>query len=376
MIPFLDLQTLNLKYQDDIKLVCNSVIESGRYIRGEQVEAFEAEFSNFCHVKHTISVGSGLDALSLVLKAWLQQGKLKEGDDVLVPANTFIATALAVSMNNLNVVLVEPDPKTFNISLATIKNSLTNKTKVIIPVHLYGKLAPMEEIMTFARENSLLVLEDCAQAVGAYCNQGYAGNIADAGAFSFYPGKNLGALGDGGAITTNDKVLADIIKALSNYGSHDKYIHSYQGINSRLDEIQAAILRVKLKYLTSENAQRANIAQNYLQNISSPFIELPAIEDETSHVWHLFVIKTNHRQALIDHLAKQNIETIIHYPIGIHRQKAYQNLAHLTLPETEELQESILSIPIYSSLTTVQQAQIINTMNKFTPTHYSINKSG
>lgn len=367
MIPFLNLKEINMPYQEEIKLACNQVIESGWYIKGSFVSNFENEFSKFCGSKHTIGVGSGLDALSIVLKSWLQLGKLKKGDDILVPANTFIATALAVSLNDLNVVFVEPSPVTFNITIATIKHAITSKTKAIIPVHLYGNLAPMKEIMAFAEQSGLLVLEDSAQAIGAQYKKIYAGNLAHASAFSFYPGKNLGALGDAGAITTNDSQLALTIKTIANYGANEKYKHDIQGVNSRLDEMQAAILSVKLRGLNKDNLLRRSIARNYLDNIISPYIELPVSDIEESHVWHLFVVKTQYRGELIRHLSYHQIETLIHYPLSIHQQLAYDTKD--SLPVTEQLQRCILSIPLSPVLSIEDQSTIIQALNEFKPNH-------
>ncbi|WP_163907493.1 DegT/DnrJ/EryC1/StrS family aminotransferase, partial [Proteus mirabilis] len=265
MLPFLDLKKINEQYQAELKAACARVIDSGWYITGKELESFETNFAHYCGTKYAIGVANGLDALTLVLRAWKEQGKLKSGDEVIVQANTYIASILAITENDLVPILVEPDSKTYNLSIENIKQAITDKTKVILPVHLYGQINPMKEIMAIAKENNLLVLEDCAQAHGASIDGIKAGNWGDAAGFSFYPGKNLGALGDAGAITTNDEELASVVTALRNYGSHQKYLNLYQGVNSRLDEIQAAMLNVKLKYLDQETKIRQEIAIQYLE---------------------------------------------------------------------------------------------------------------
>ena len=270
MINFLDLKNVNSRYQQELKDACSRVIDSGWYIMGNELSQFENEFSNYCGVKHVLGVANGLDALILVLDAWKEQGKLKAGDEVIVQANTYIASVLAITQNDLVPVLVEPDPNTYNLCPEIVRSANTKKTKGILPEHLYGQLSPMYEIMNIAEEHNLLVLEDCAQAHGAMIDGRRAGNWGDAAAFSFYPGKNLGALGDAGAITTNDAELANMLKALRNYGSHEKYKNLVQGVNSRLDEIQAAMLDVKLKYLDQETQHRRRIASLYLNGIKNP----------------------------------------------------------------------------------------------------------
>lgn len=365
MIKFLDLQNINKAFEPELSQACTQVINSGWYIQGKQVCLFEDSISQYCQSKHAIGVGSGLDALSLVLKAWLYLGKISIGDEVLIPANTFIATALAATNNQLKIVLVEPEPDTFNISAKTLLKAITTNAKVIIPVHLYGQLAPMKEIMKFSQEHNLLVLEDSAQAIGAQSSQGKSGALAHAAAFSFYPGKNLGALGDGGMITTNDDTLAKQIRVIANYGASEKYQHEIIGVNSRLDEVQAAILNVKLPYLDKDNQKRRVIAQRYLSEITNDKIILPKVNEEKSHVWHLFVIRTERRDELQQHLKKHKIETLIHYPVAIHQQAAYQQLAHLSLPCTEKLQKTILSLPIYPTLNYKEQDTIISAINSF-----------
>lgn len=362
-IPFLDLQAINSQYVNELKEVTARVIDSGWYIQGAEVEAFEHEFAAYCETKHCIGVANGLDALTLTLRAWKELGKLNEGDEVIVPANTYIASILAITENRLRPILVEPDPKTFNISLSSIVSAITDKTKVILPVHLYGQLSPMPEIMAIAKKYNLLVLEDSAQAHGAAINGRKAGNWGDASGFSFYPGKNLGALGDAGAVTTNDEELAQVIRALGNYGSHKKYENLYQGVNSRLDEIQAAILRVKLRYLSEEIVSRRKIADHYLSNINNPKMELPTLISNESHVWHLFVVRSEQRDRLQEQLSKLGIQTLIHYPVPPHMQPAYMAHAECSLPVTEKIHRSVLSLPIGSHLSVEQIFQVVEMSN-------------
>ena len=310
-------------------------------------------------------MANGLDALVLVLRAWRELGYLKEGDEVIVPANTYIASVLAVTANRLVPVLVEPDPETFNLSAVAVAAAITDKTRAILPVHLYGQLADMSGIMPLAEKHGLLVLEDAAQAHGARLGGKKAGNWGHAAGFSFYPGKNLGALGDSGAVTTNDDKLAEIIKALRNYGSHRKYENLYSGTNSRLDEIQAAMLSVKLNYLEQENARRRHIAQRYLSEIRNPVIILPKSTVPEAHVWHLFVIRSSRRGELQEYLWQNGIQTLVHYPIPPHKQQAYRHLNHLSLPLTEELHRSVLSLPISSIITDGEAGIVIDACNSF-----------
>jgi len=278
MITFLDLQAINRQYHQELKSACARVIDSGWYIMGNELSEFEIEFARYCGTKHAIGVANGLDALNLVLRAWKELGKLQAGDEVIVQANTYIASILAITENDLVPVLLEPNPETFNLESDLVRGAITSRTKAILPVHLYGQLSPMSELMAIATEFDLLVLEDCAQAHGAEVQGKRAGNWGHAAGFSFYPGKNLGALGDAGAVTTNNDELAQTIRALRNYGSHKKYENLYQGVNSRLDEIQAAMMRVKLPYLEGETARRQDIAQSYRARINNPFVKLPSVE--------------------------------------------------------------------------------------------------
>ena len=345
MIPFLDLKAINSQYRAELIDAATRVIDSGWYIQGTEVKAFEQEFATYCGTQHCIGVANGLDALTLTLRAWKELGKLKEGDEVIVPANTYIASILAITENRLTPVLVEPEERTYNLCPAKTETAITHKTRAILAVHLYGQLAPMPEIMALARTQSLLVLEDSAQAHGAAINGKKAGNWGDASGFSFYPGKNLGALGDAGAVTTNDEELAKTIRALGNYGSHKKYENLYQGVNSRLDEMQAAMLRVKLRHLNTEIARRRTVATAYINGTNNPALVLPSQHKE-SHVWHLFVILTEQRKTLQKHLTEQGAQTLIHYPIPPHQQQAYKELNTQSYPVSEHIHQQVMSLPI------------------------------
>ena len=369
MIPFLDLKNINQQYRDELIGACTRVIDSGWYIGGKELEQFEQNFANYCGVKFAIGVANGLDALTLTLRAWKELGKIKEGDEVIVPSNTYIASILAITANNLTPVLVEPDINTYNIAPQKIKAAITPKTKVILPVHLYGQLAEMSEIMAIAKCHDLLVLEDSAQSHGAQLDYKKAGNWGDASGFSFYPGKNLGALGDAGAITTNDAELAQTLKALRNYGSHEKYKNLFVGVNSRLDEIQAAILNVKLEHLDDETKIRRQIANLYIEGINNPLITLPYVKHETfnhsQHVWHVFVIRTQYREALQKYLAEHDVQTLIHYPIPPHQQQAYKEWNNLSYPISEQIHAEILSLPIGPTLMIEDAKKVIQLCNEF-----------
>jgi len=366
MIQFLNLKKINAQYKDEIKAACERVIDAGWYIMGEELKAFETEFAHYCGTKHAIGVASGLDALVLVIRAWKELGKLHDGDEVIVQANTYIASILAITENRLTPVLVEPDPTTYNLSIASIKAAITEKTKAILPVHLYGQISPMPEIMAIAEQFNLLVLEDCAQAHGAEINGKRSGSWGDAAGFSFYPGKNLGALGDAGAITTNNDELAETIQALRNYGSHKKYENLYKGVNSRLDEIQAAMLRVKLRYLEGQTQLRQQIAQTYRSRISNPLVTLPQVKDELMHVWHLFVVRCEQRDTLQGYLTENGIQTLIHYPVPPHKQQAYGEYRTKNLPITELIHKQVLSIPLDPTMKDDAINQVINALNGFT----------
>ncbi|TCM64366.1 dTDP-4-amino-4,6-dideoxygalactose transaminase [Acinetobacter calcoaceticus] len=369
MIPFLDLKNINQQYRDQLIAACTRVIDSGWYIDGIELDSFEKNFAAYCGVEHAIGVANGLDALILTLRAWKELGKLKDGDEVIVPSNTYIASILAITANNLTPVLVEPDLHSFNIDPQKIKAAITQKTKVILPVHLYGQLADMSAIMNIAAEHGLLVLEDSAQSHGAEIEGKRAGAWGDASGFSFYPGKNLGALGDAGAITTNDLELANMLKALRNYGSHEKYKNLVPGVNSRLDEIQAAMLDIKLKSLEQDVVHRRQIASLYLNNINNPLIQLPLTKIDATkyqqHVWHLFVIRTEHREALQAYLTEHGVQTLIHYPIPPHKQQAYREWNDLSLPISEQIHAEVLSLPIDPTMCIEDAEKVFQLCNTF-----------
>lgn len=364
MIPFLDLKAINAQYRDELIEACTRVIDSGWYIAGNELTQFEQAFASYCGTKHAIGVANGLDALILTLRAWKELGKLKDGDEVIVPSNTYIASILAISANDLVPVLVEPDVATYNLCPKQTEAAITAKTRAILPVHLYGQLADMPAIMAIAQRHNLLVLEDSAQAHGAELNGKKAGNWGDASGFSFYPGKNLGALGDAGAVTTNDDQLAETLRALRNYGSHEKYKNLFQGTNSRLDEIQAAMLSVKLKHLDTEIAHRRKVAKAYLAGIKNPAIVLPVSHDE-AHVWHVFVIRCEQREALQKHLLEHGVQTLIHYPIPPHQQQAYKEWNMDSYPVSEMIHQQVMSLPIGPTVTDEQIAVVINACNSF-----------
>lgn len=365
MIPFLDLKVINTQHSIELKEAVLRVIDNGWYILGNEVKQFEQNFANYCNTRHCIGVANGLDALILIIRAYKELGIMQENDEIIVPANTYIASILAISENKLTPVLVEPDIRTYNINPELIEEKITSKTKAIMAVHLYGQVANMDEINAIAQKYNLKVIEDSAQAHGACYKNKHAGNLADASGFSFYPGKNLGALGDAGAITTNDDELASVIRALGNYGSNKKYENLYQGINSRLDELQAALLSVKLKYLDEANEKRRVIANYYLENIKNERIVLPTITEKDAHVWHLFVIRTQHRARLQQYLLDNGIQTLIHYPIPPHKQNSYKNLNNLSYPITELIHDEVLSLPISSVQAMEDTKRIVAEINDF-----------
>lgn len=378
MIPFLDLKSINQQYRDELIEVCTRVIDSGWYIGGKELARFENNFATYCGTRYAIGVANGLDALILTLRAWKELGKLQDGDEVIVPSNTYIASILAITANNLTPILVEPELSSYNIDPLKIQQAITDKTRIILAVHLYGQLADMPKIMQIAKQHNLLVLEDSAQGHGAQLQGKKAGNWGDASGFSFYPGKNLGALGDAGIVTTNDEELAQTIRALGNYGSFQKYENHYKGVNSRLDEIQAAMLNVKLKYLDADTQRRREIALAYFSGITNPEIQLPCITQAANiqasqlcinhlaaHVFHLFVIKTTQREKLQAQLAEQGIDTMIHYPIPPHKQQAYEEWNTHSYPLTEELHQQVLSLPISPVMTDGQVQAVICSVNCF-----------
>ena len=365
MIEFLDLKAVNGECRDELIAACTRVIDSGWYINGKALTQFESDFASYCGTKYCIGVANGLDALILVLRAWRELGYLKDGDEVIVPANTYIASILAITENHLIPIFVEPEKQSFNLDPDKVEKAITEKTRVILAVHLYGQLADMPVLLDIAHRYQLLVLEDSAQAHGASIERRRAGNWGDASGFSFYPGKNLGALGDAGAITTNDAELAGLLRALRNYGSHEKYKNSYLGLNSRLDEIQAAMLSVKLKYLDEQIVYRRNIAKEYLDGIKNELIQLPTWEKEEQHVWHLFVVRTKLREALQDHLSRLGIQTLVHYPIPPHKQEAYKKYNQLSYPLTECIHHEALSLPMDPTMTEDDIKKVIIACNTF-----------
>lgn len=364
-IPFLDLKAVNAQYRTELVEACTRVIDSGWYIGGNELAQFEQHFASYCGAEFAIGVANGLDALILTLRAWKELGKLNDGDEVIVPSNTYIASILAITANNLTPILVEPHLDSFNIDPKKIEMAITDRTKVILPVHLYGQLADMVTIMDTAKRHNLLVLEDSAQAHGASIDGKRAGSWGDASGFSFYPGKNLGALGDAGAVTTNDSELAKTLCALRNYGSHEKYKNLFQGVNSRLDEIQAAMLNVKLSHLDTEIAYRRKVAEAYLTGINNPAIILPTKQANNAHVWHVFVIRCKQRELLQKYLADNGIQTLIHYPIPPHKQQAYKEWNDLSYPVSETIHKEVLSLPIGPTLTVDEAEEVIKLCNSF-----------
>lgn len=362
-IPFLDLKREDEQYVAELKQAALRVIDAGWYILGAEKERFEQEFATYCGANHCVGVGNGLDAIRLILLAYKELGLLKDGDEVIVPANVFIATALAVSQSGLVPLLADCDASTYNIDPRSVEERITNRTKAIIAVHLYGQVAPIDELMQIAEKYNLKLIEDAAQAHGAVYKGKKAGNLAHAAAFSFYPVKNLGAFGDAGAVTTNDSSLAEVIACLSNYGSGEKYIHQYKGLNSRLDEMQAAVLSVKLKYLDKNNERRKEIASYYSTNIKNDIFILPTVSDKESHVFHLYVIRCQQRAKVITSLSQNGIQTQIHYPVSIHKQPAYAELASQSLPIAERLQDEVFSIPLHPSLTDDELSRIVACLN-------------
>ena len=365
MITFLDLKGLNAQYRAELIEACSRVIDSGWYIQGNECKEFDKEFAQYCGTKYAIGVANGLDALILILRAYKELGIMNDGDEVIVPSNTYIASILAISQNNLVPVLVEPNINTYLIDPSKIEEKITSKTKAILTVHLYGQTCEMDAIKEIAKKYNLKVIEDSAQSHGAYFKDKRSGNLGDASGFSFYPGKNLGALGDGGAVTTNDEELANTIKALANYGSHKKYENLFKGINSRLDEIQAAMLRVKLKYLDNEVEKRREIANYYLQNIKNDKLILPTARAEDNHVWHLFVVRTSQREELQKYLVDNGIQTLIHYPIPPHKQNAYKEWNNENYPITEQIHEEVVSLPISGVQSLEDTMKIVQVINDF-----------
>lgn len=371
MVKFLDLEKINAEYSTELKKIASDVIDSGWYLLGERVNMFENNLAKYIGVKNVIGVANGLDALRLILKAYIELGIMKEGDEIIVPANTFIATILAITDNRLVPVFVEPNIETYNLNLDLIEKKITKRTKGIIVVHLYGRVCWGQVIEELSKKYNLKLIEDNAQAIGALWEGKKTGSLGDASGFSFYPGKNLGALGDAGAIATNDDDLAKVVRALGNYGSCQKYINDYQGLNSRLDELQAAFLDIKLKHLDSENLFRREVAKFYCENIFNPSIKLPlesiffSSDQRDSHVWHLFVIRLKKRNQLKDFLDKLGIQSIIHYPIPPHKQLAYKHYNFEYLPITEAIHEEVISLPISPIITEIEIKEVVSAINGF-----------
>ncbi|EHI98523.1 Glutamine--scyllo-inositol transaminase [Clostridium sp. DL-VIII] len=362
-IPFLNLEPMHAEIRNEILAAFEKVYDKNIFILGDSVDAFEKEFANYCNALYCISCGNGLDALSIILRGY----DIGEGDEVIVPCNTYIATALAVSYVGAKVVLVDPDIKTFNIDINKIEEAITPKTKAIIAVHLYGRPAEIDKIKLICKQHNLKLIEDAAQAHGAIYNGKRAGNLGDAAGFSFYPGKNLGALGDAGAILTSDITLAKKVKAIRNYGSEIKYHNEYKGVNSRLDEMQAEFLRVKLKYLDKWNTDRQKIVKLYLEKINNSKIILPYIDSVQKSIWHVFAIRTEFRDELQSYLNTNGINTLIHYPIPIHLQKAYKDLGYKQgdFKVAETLSNTVLSLPLWHGMTIEEVNYIIDVLNKW-----------
>lgn len=363
----LSLQRLNEPYAERLKEAAAKVIDSGWYLRGTETETFEKEIATYLGTPHVIGVANGLDALRLIFKAYIALGRLQPGDEVIVPANTFIASVLAITDCHLTPRFVEPDATTHNIDFDRLQHAITPHTRAILIVHLYGQLCWSETLQQTANKHNLLIIEDNAQALGARTPDGRAtGSLGNAAATSFYPGKNLGALGDAGMVTTHNEQLAQTIRAMANYGGNQRYIYQYQGLNSRIDELQAALLRVKLPHLDSENNRRSAISLLYNSLITNPHITLPQQPlHPCTHVWHQYIIRTTHREALMQHLRRQGIETGIHYPIPPHKQEAYREYNHIPLPIAEQLANEVVSIPIAPYLTDIDIQYIANAINQF-----------
>ncbi|WP_338554874.1 DegT/DnrJ/EryC1/StrS family aminotransferase [Paenibacillus sp. KS-LC4] len=363
MIPFLDLKKMNMKYETEMMQSIERFLHSGWYILGKEVEEFEQEFAQYCGTQYCLGVANGLDALTLILRAY----GIGVGDEVLVPSNTYIATILAISANGAIPILIEPDLLTYNIDPEKIEERITDRTKAIMVVHLYGQACDMSPIEVISKKYNLKIVEDCAQAHGAKYGANRVGNLGDAAAFSFYPGKNLGALGDAGAITTNDNDLYMKLKALRNYGSHKKYENLYKGVNSRLDELQAAVLKVKLKHLDYDNGKRREIAKYYLDHITNDSLVLPCVGngDDSTHVWHLFVIRTSNREHLQSYLTTKGIQTLIHYPIPPHKQEAYKEWAEHCYPISEQIHNEILSLPISPVMSLSDAVKVTEALNEY-----------
>lgn len=365
MIKFLDLQKITQKYSAEIHEAVAGVIDSGWYLTGNENHKFESSYAQFIGTKYCIGVANGLDALRLILRAYIEMGIMQAGDEIIVPANTFIASILAITDNGLIPVLVEPDINTYQTDNSKIEEAITPKTKGLMIVHLYGQCAYTEKIASVCKQHNLKLIEDNAQAHGCKFNGITTGSLGDAAGHSFYPGKNLGAFGDAGAVTTSDEKLAEMVRILANYGSSHKYIFEYQGLNSRLDEIQAAILSVKLKHLNEDNERRKEIAKFYIENIKNPTVITPKVNDWNANVFHIFPIRCRRRDDLQRYLADNNIQTIIHYPVPPHKQACYKEWNQLSLPVTEQIHREELSLPISPVLTDEEAEMVVRFVNSF-----------
>jgi dTDP-4-amino-4,6-dideoxygalactose transaminase len=370
MIKFLDIKKITASFEPEITRAIKRVVDKGWFLLGDELKLFEEEYASYIGSEHCIGVANGLDALRLILKAYMELGAMKEGDEIIVPANTFIATMLAITDNRLKPVLVEPDIHTYNLDISLIEEHITPRTRAIMVVHLYGRACWSAELEEIAAKHQLLLIEDNAQAAGAMTgDQRRTGSLGNAAGHSFYPGKNLGALGDGGAVTTNNDDLARVIRALANYGSVKKYVHAYRGLNSRLDEIQAAVLRVKLPRLDADNQHRRDAAAYYLDHIRHSDVTLPDRKtlkaDRKDHVWHLFVVRHQQRELLQKFLTGEGIQTLIHYPIPPHRQHSYSVWNHLDFPVTEHIHNTVLSLPISQVMNNDELRQVVETINHY-----------
>ncbi len=365
VIKFLDLQKINAQYASELKQAAYRVIDSGWYLMGNELNSFEQNYASFCNVKYALGVANGLDALRLIFKGYIELGVMKKGDEVIVPANTYIASVLAITDNGLIPIFVEPDIQTLNLDSKKIEAAISKRTKAILTVHLYGQISTDQRMLDVCHKFKLKLIEDGAQSHGAKWEGKISGAIGDAAGHSFYPGKNLGALGDAGAVTTNDKALADTIMALRNYGSHKKYENLYQGLNSRLDEIQAAFLNVKLKYINDDILGRRKVANFYLNNIRNTSLILPKVINDNGHVWHLFVVLTENRTQLNSYLEKKGIQSLIHYPIPPHKQEAFKEFNSLNFPITEKIHKEVLSLPISACMTTTEINYVVEALNNY-----------
>ena len=365
MISFLDLKKINQNYKHELIEAMEHCLDSGWYIKGQKLARFEKEFADYCNVDYCVGVGNGLDALILIIRGYIELGVFSEGDEIIVPANTYIASILSITQNNLKPIMVEPEEGTWNLSVEKVENAITPRTKAILAVHLYGQTCDMDPLVDVAQKHNLKVIEDSAQAHGARYKGRKAGSLGDASGFSFYPGKNLGALGDGGAITTNDSALYDVVKTISNYGSEKKYVNKYKGVNSRLDELQAGFLSIKLKYLDSDNLKRRKVAEYYLANIRNDKVKLPIVAAENEHVWHVFTLLVKDRINFQNYMESNEVQTIIHYPIPPYKQEAYAEFSHLHLPLTDRVHAQIISIPISPVLDFEDYNKIVELINLY-----------